>query len=246
MQPNDDRHTLMVADHGVNPAPMTADNNAVATLRRQRGHSSASSAWHDVLIWCGIPVLVVLLIRIVLIGCYVIPSGSMRDTIQPGDRVATSKLAPSIDGLHRGDIIVFDDPSNWLSQEDRGALGGDYLIKRLIGLPGDVVECDGAGEPIRINGVAVDERAYLRDGVEPSAFAFRVEVSAGHVFVMGDNRANSADSRYHQDDSEHGLVPIKNIVGVAVARYWPIARIGTLDSHHDTFADVPFGQHNGN
>lgn len=242
MQSNDDRHTLMVADHGVNPAPMAADNNTAATLRRQRRHSASVSAWRDVLIWCGIPVLVVLLIRIVLIGCYVIPSGSMRDTIQPGDRVATSKLAPNIDGLHRGDIIVFDDPSNWLSEEDRGALGGDYLIKRLIGLPGDVIECDGAGEPIRINGVAVDESAYLRDGVEPSAFAFRVTVSAGHVFVMGDNRANSADSRYHQDDSEHGLVPINNIVGVAVARYWPIARIGTLDSHHDTFADVPSGE----
>ena len=191
----------------------------------------------DMLVWCGVPVLVMLLLRIVLFGCYMIPSGSMLDTIELGDRVVTSKLTPRVFDLERGDIVVFHDPANWLSSES--SVGGDYLIKRLIGLPGDTVACGGAGEPVTVNGVAVDESAYLKPGVDPSAFPFSVTVTEGHVFVMGDNRANSADSRYHQDDGANGLVPIDDVVGVAVARYWPLSRISLLSGHHDVFAEVP-------
>lgn len=130
------------------------------------------------------PFVAVLLVRIFLIGFYVIPSGSMRDTIEIGDRVITSKLTPKYFDLKRGDIVVFHDPANWLNQETtRGK--GDYLIKRLIGLPGDVVECGGAGQPVKINGVAIDETSYIKSGVDPSSFSFRVEVTAGHIFVMG-------------------------------------------------------------
>ena len=193
----------------------------------------------DMLVWCGMPVLIMLLLRIVLFGCYMIPSGSMLDTIELGDRIVTSKLSPRFFDLQRGDIIVFHDPANWLSSEKQSAVGGDYLIKRLIGLPGDTVSCAGAGEPVTVNGVAVDESAYLKPGVDPSAFPFSVTVTEGHVFVMGDNRANSADSRYHQDDGANGLVPIDDVVGVAVARYWPLDRISLLSGHHDVFSDVP-------
>ncbi|WP_236023603.1 signal peptidase I [Bifidobacterium miconis] len=254
MQSNDeDRHTLMVSDHGVNPEPlpsraefeaMAGGANGEPNSARNggaQGDEDGQSGWRDFLIWCGVPVLVVLLVRILLIGCYVIPSGSMMNTIEPGDKVVTSKLTPRVFDLKRGDVVVFKDPANWLSAEYSGNLGGDYLIKRLIGLPGDVVECEGAGQPVKVNGVAVDETSYLRPGVEPSAFPFRVEVTAGHVFVLGDNRANSADSRYHQDDGDHGLVPVDDVVGVAVARYWPIDRIGLFADHRDVFADVPDG-----
>ena len=137
--------------------------------------------------------------------------------------------------------MVFKDPDHWLRQEDSSKLGGDYLIKRLIGLPGDTVACEGPGKPITINGVAIDESAYIRPDVDPSSFAFNVTVTEGHVFVMGDNRANSADSRYHQGDSSHGLVPISDVVGVGLAKYWPLNRIGGLDAHHEVFADVPEG-----
>lgn len=195
----------------------------------------------DILIWCGIPIAIVLLARIFLFGFYVIPSGSMMDTIEPGDRVVTSKLTPKIFDLQRGDVVVFKDPDHWLRQESNGKLGGNYLIKRLIGLPGDTVACEGPGKPVTINGVAIDESSYIRSGVDPSSFAFKVTVTSGHVFVMGDNRANSADSRYHQDDSSHGLVPISDVVGVGVAKYWPLNRIGGLDAHHDVFKDVPEG-----
>lgn len=245
MQSND-QHTLMVADHGIDPAPMPDPSRRNGAANDGNGRGAANAAgrsarrafWHDMLVWCGLPVIVVLLVRIFLVGCYVIPSGSMLSTIAPGDKVVTVNIAPWYSQLERGDIVVFKDPANWLPSEERNGLGGDYLIKRLIGLPGDVVECAGKGQPITVNGKAIDESAYLRAGVDPSAFPFRVEVTSGHAFVMGDNRANSADSRYHQDDGEHGLVPINDIVGVAFARYWPITRISALDAHHDVFAGV--------
>ena len=271
MQSDDDWHTVRVADHAIDPAPMpgagdapeaasvaagsvsagsasgasgASDASGTARSRRRRrgrhGRRRDASGARDLLIWCGVPVLIVLLLRVFLVGFYSIPSGSMRDTIEPGDRVVTSKLSPSVFPLKRGDVVVFKDPANWLSSE-QGTNGTEYLIKRLIGLPGDVVECDGAGQPIKVNGVAIDESSYLRPGVDPSAFPFRVEVTAGRIFVLGDNRASSADSRWHQDDGEHGLVPISDVVGVGMLRYWPLNRIGILDGHHEVFDQVPDG-----
>ncbi|MEE1296878.1 MAG: signal peptidase I [Bifidobacterium sp.] len=191
----------------------------------------------DFLLWCALPVVIVLVLRFFLFGMYVIPSKSMEDTIMPGDRVMTSKLSPNPVKLQRGDIIVFKDPANWLADEH--AQNGDFLIKRLIGLPGDVVQCDGSGAPVTINGVAIDETSYIKPGTEPSSFPFSVTVTAGHLFVMGDNRANSADSRYHSNDGDDGLVPISDVVGVAFLRYWPLNRVGWLSAHHNVFADVP-------
>lgn len=205
--------------------------------RRSASASSTSENAREWLLWCGIPVLIVLLLRVFLFGFYVIPSGSMLDTIEINDRVITTKLAPDLIKLQRGDIVVFKDPANWLQSES--SMGGDNLIKRLIGLPGDTVACAGAGQPVTINGVAIDESSYLKPGVQPSDFAFNITVTEGHIFVLGDNRANSADSRYHQDDGSNGLVPISDVLGVAIVRNWPLNRIGRLDSHHEVFANVP-------
>ena len=109
---------------------------------KEENNSGDSFGLRDTLVWCGIPIIIVLLIRIFLLGFYVIPSGSMMNTIEPGDRVITSKLTPKVFDLKRGDVVVFKDPDHWLRQEDSSKLGGDYLIKRLIGLPGDTVACD--------------------------------------------------------------------------------------------------------
>lgn len=203
-------------------------------------HSEQSNRFgiRDFLVWCGIPIVIVMLLRIFVFGMYVIPSKSMENTIMPGDRVITTKLVPHPFSLKRGDIIVFKDPAHWLANEQT-SFTSDYLIKRLIGLPGDTVQCDGNGAPVMVNGVAIDEQSYIRPGSEPSTFPFKVKVSEGHLFVMGDNRANSADSRYHQDDGDNGLVPITDVVGIAFARYWPWERIGWLNEHHEVFADVP-------
>lgn len=193
----------------------------------------------DILLWCVLPVLVVLGLRLFVFGMYAIPSGSMENTIMPGDRVITTRLSPRPIALRRGDIVVFKDPANWLANEGV-AHNSDRLIKRLIGLPGDTVECAGGGAPIVINGVPIDESAYLKPGVEPSRSAFSVTVPAGRLFVLGDNRANSADSRAHMNDGAQGLVPVGDVEGVAFMRYWPFNRVGWLSAHHDVFRDVPF------
>ena len=112
---------------------------------RRRVESEESFGLRDTLIWCGIPIVIVLLVRMFLFGFYVIPSGSMLNTIEPGDRVITSKLTPKVFKLQRGDVVVFKDPDHWLQQENSGRFGGDYLFKRLIGLPGDTVACEGPG-----------------------------------------------------------------------------------------------------
>ncbi|NEG55109.1 signal peptidase I [Bifidobacterium platyrrhinorum] len=245
-----DRHTFAVADHGIDPSDMPPAAGATGGAGGPGAHVAARSgakrdagmSWLDTFIWCGIPILIVVLIRIFLVGFYEIPTRSMESTIEPGDRVITFKQAERAFGLKRGDVVVFHDPADWLANEQSsGPLAGDYLIKRVIGLPGDTVECEGAGQPVKVNGVAIDESAYLKAGVQPSAFPFSVKVSAGHVFVMGDNRANSADSRYHQDDGDHGLVPVGNVVGVGLCRYWPLSRLGSLDAHHEVFDKVPAG-----
>lgn len=255
-----DNHIVAVAGHGLDPSPVPPEpeghvpsgshvsayrkatknynkNNRFAHARRNEGDRFSL---RDVLVWFGIPIFLVLLVRLFLLGAYTIPSGSMLDTIHIGDYVITTKLTPRVFPLQRGDIVVFEDPAHWLSGESavNGVVGKD-LIKRLIGLPGDTVECKGPGEPIVVNGVQVHESAYIRPGVDPSAFPFKVKVKPNHVFVMGDNRANSADSRYHRNDGDDGLVPISKIEGVAVFRSWPISRIGFLDDHQDAFDSVP-------
>jgi signal peptidase I len=181
--------------------------------------------------------LVLVLLRMFVLGVYVIPSSSMEDTIEIGDRLITNRLAGPFKTVKRGDVVVFSDPAHWLVGKE--SHGSDDLIKRIIGMPGDVVECKGGGAPVTVNGVALDESAYLKPGVEPSIFPFSVKVTAGNVFVMGDNRANSADSRYHTDDGNGGLVPIKNIIGVALFTFWPLTHVKTMNSHQDVFKSVP-------
>ncbi|MDD6461280.1 MAG: signal peptidase I [Bifidobacteriaceae bacterium] len=188
--------------------------------------------------WLVVPVLIVVVLRCFFFGMYVIPSGSMEDTLGIGDRVVTSRVAASKGDIKRGDIIVFKDPANWLSVSTVES-GSDFLIKRVIGVAGDRVACEGGGAPITVNGMAIDESSYLRPNAEPSEFAFSITVTDGNLFVLGDNRANSADSRYHTGDGNSGLVPVSDVVGVALAVYWPIADMKTLRNHEDVFAKVP-------
>ncbi|PJM74611.1 signal peptidase I [Bifidobacterium simiarum] len=191
----------------------------------------------DLLVWAGVPLLIVLFLRLFVIGVYEIPSGSMLNTLQIGDRVVASRLAPKFFELHRGDIVVFKDPANWLGRDD-GSGRTQYLIKRVIGLPGDTVKCTGPGAPVTVNGKAIDDSGFIREGVNPSDYPFEVTVSEGHLFVMGDNRANSADSRVHQDDGENGLVPVSDVQAVALAVYWPISHWSNLSRPDGVFDQV--------
>jgi signal peptidase I len=208
-------------------------------VRRRAPKSQLREIILQFLIPILIPVIVIVGIRIWVVGVNKIPSASMEDTLLINDRIFTSKLTPGIFPVQRGDVITFDDPGNWLSQEEKAG-GSDLLIKRVIGLPGDHVQCCNASGEIEINGQAIDEKAYLKSGVAPSTIPFDVTVPAGHLWVMGDNRANSADSRYHMGDgATNGFVPISDVQGVAEVVYWPISDWRSLHRPSNVFKDVP-------
>ncbi|WP_249435535.1 MULTISPECIES: signal peptidase I [unclassified Actinomyces] len=219
-----------------------------------RGEQERASR-HPVLSVIGLPVLalaVIILVRSLVLQTFVIPSGSMEDTLVDGDRVAVTMY--DADDLERGDVVVFRDPGGWLTVTEptglRGAVQdllvalrilpedpGHHLIKRVIGLPGDRVVADGSGT-VSVNGVVLDE-GYVKEGRSGSDVAFDVVVPEGFIWVMGDNRSNSADSRYHQDDAHGGFVPMSEVVGVAKAVVWPLDRLGTLSGGHEPFSAVP-------
>ncbi|PYF99915.1 signal peptidase I [Georgenia satyanarayanai] len=197
------------------------------------------------------------LIKTFLVQAFFIPSGSMEDTFAVGDRVLVSKLAPGPLDVSRGDVVVFVDPGGWLdaqpdtrNQVQRGVEevltfvgllpqnAGEHLIKRIIGLGGDTVECCDADGRLTVNGVGIDE-PYLKPGVAPSETEFSVTVPENHLWLMGDNRSNSQDSRAHQGDPGGGAVPMRNVVGTAILILWPFDSWTVLRNPGDTFAEVP-------
>lgn len=157
----------------------------------------------------------------IFLGFYTIPSESMEDTLLVGDKVIATQMWLHGNNVNRGDVIVFTDPGGWLD----GKEAGGHLCKRVIGLPGDTITVDDNGN-ILVNGKRISE-PYLRKGMRGSEMQFSVHVTPGNVFVLGDNRTDSADSRYHMDDDNNGLVPMMNIDGIIQLRYWPFNRIST-------------------
>jgi signal peptidase I len=206
----------------------------------------------------AVALVVSLVVKTFLLQAFFIPSQSMEQTLDIGDRVVVSKLSPGPFDLHRGDVVVFSDPGGWLGQTappQRGPVGSvvadaltfvgllpedsdDHLIKRVIGLPGDHVVCCDASGRLTVNDTPVDESDYLAKGVAPSETAFDVTVPAGELWVMGDNRAESADSRYNRDKPHGGFVPIDLVVGRAYAVVWPLPHWSWLGTPDD-FDSVP-------
>ncbi|QCB95343.1 signal peptidase I [Cellulomonas shaoxiangyii] len=224
----------------------------------RRGRSTAWSWVRETAIILVSALVLSLVVKTFLVQAFFIPSQSMHETLVENDRILVSKLTPGPRDLQRGDIVVFKDPGGWLQpvvQPERGPVGealndgltwigllpqdaGEHLVKRVIGLPGDRVACTGPGEPVTVNGVPIDE-PYLAAGSQPSEKAFDVVVPEGSVWVMGDNRQHSADSRYNQGRPGGGSVPVDNIVGVAFVTVWPVDRVTVLRNPSDTFAGVP-------
>lgn len=183
----------------------------------------------------ALAVVIAIVVRAVLAQAYWIPSASMEPQLHINDRVIVSRLAYHLHPVHRGDIVVFKSPpgvenppaqpSNPVARVFRGAgvaLGfaqdQTVLIKRVIGLPGDRVS--GSGGHVYIDGELLIE-PYLPKGLTTSSFG-PVTVPPGHVFVMGDNRGDSLDSRVF------GAVPEKTIVGRAIWKVWPPWRASFL------------------
>ena len=196
------------------------------------------------------------------IQAFYIPSGSMENTLVKDDRVIVSKLTPGPFDLKRGDVVVFEDPgvpSPWLGglSETHSTVGGpfhdalvfvgllpedseNHLIKRVIGLPGDHVQADGDTGKIKVNGVEITE-PYVKPGDFPSeGKKFDITVPAGRIWVMGDHRSDSSDSRWHDDGTgATGSVPMDKVVGRALFVVWPIDHVTWLGVPERTFSQVP-------
>ncbi len=225
--------------------------------RRKGRKSGAKYFVRDVVIIFLIAVVVSFLVKTYLFRSFYIPSESMRDTLQVDDRVIVNELVPSVFPVERGDVVVFKDPGRWLPAMTpivhnpievgidwalslvglSASDANDHLIKRVIGLPGDHVECCTASGQITINGTAITEPyVVLPPGQKNvSLDPFDVVVDPGSLWVMGDNRNKSKDSRYNRDGPGRGFVPMENVVGKATFVYWPLDRWTWLDNYPDVF-----------
>ncbi|GAA2334313.1 hypothetical protein GCM10010431_66850 [Streptomyces kunmingensis] len=196
-----------------------------------------------------IALVLALVIKTFLVQAFSIPSGSMENTLRISDRVLVDKLTPWFGSEpERGEVIVFHDPDKWLGGEPTAepnavqqvlsrvglmpSANEKDLIKRVIGVGGDTIECKGTG-PLKVNGKALHE-PYIYPGGTPCTDSgqpgsqFKVTVPEDTVWVMGDHRQDSADSRYHQNDKNHGFVPVNNVVGRAIVVAWPFNHWRTL------------------
>jgi signal peptidase I len=230
---------------GPQPDPPPEDRDAPgepasAPARKRRKHF-----WRELLVIVVVAAALTLVVKAFVAQVYKIPTGSMENTLQVGDRVLVNKLVYHFRGVARGDIVVFSGQDSWgpdappppnngfvrLWDEVLSDIGlqssQTYYIKRVIGLPGDKVACCTDGK-MTVNGVPLTETSYLYPGDAPS-FPFKtVTVPPGHLWVMGDHRGDSDDSRYHTADPGGGAIPENEVVGRAFLIIWPPSQLRDL------------------
>ena len=195
--------------------------------------------------------VIAFLVKTFLLRGFYIPSGSMEQTLQVNDRVFINVAGSYFSDPKRGDVIVFKDSQGWIPSTQKtssplkdalsfaGILpdtSSNFLVKRVIGTPGDVVESDGNGK-IKVNGVEITE-PYLYPGNPPSEVPFKVTVPAGKYFVMGDHRSNSADSRYHISDGT-AFISKDDVQGNVFVVAWPLNHFGLLQDQSSVFSSIP-------
>ena len=204
-----------------------------------------------------LPILIIsalvlsIIVKTFFIQFFYIPSGSMENTLQVNDRVGVNKLGALFSDIKRGEVVVFRDPANWLSPNNDNSSGirkvikdslvfvgvlpdpsKQYLIKRVIGVGGDKVRCCGKDGKVEVNGVSINE-PYIYEGDKPSDSEFEVEVPQGFIWVMGDHRGASADSRFHTDDPNKGMVALDKVTGRATFIIWPFSNLAILEKGED-------------
>ncbi|MFZ1653506.1 MAG: signal peptidase I [Candidatus Nanopelagicales bacterium] len=181
------------------------------------------------------------LVRTFLVQAFYVPSQSMENTLMPNDRILASKITTAISGVTRGEVVVFRDPGGWLP-DSKASVGpvskglefiglvpstsGNDLVKRVIGIAGDHVKCCNQQGQIVLNGVGLDE-PFIKPGGGTDQVPFDIVVPADSMFVMGDNRGASADSRFHLSVND-GAVPLDDVVGRVVLKVWPLDQFGTV------------------
>ena len=208
--------------------------------------------WQESILLMVTAVVMAIIVKAFFLQAFYIPSASMEPTMLVDDKILVQKVSLWAGEPERGDVVVFDDPGGWLGDAEAGEpsnifqeglelIGlfptGGHLIKRVVGVGGDTVQCCDQEGRLQVNGESVDER-YLMDPAANSDITFEVEVPDGYLWVQGDNRGDSADSRMHQGDPGGGFIPVDSVVGKAWLRVWPWKRIGFLRSP-DTFDSVP-------
>jgi len=204
--------------------------------------------WRELVVIIAAAAALTLLVKAFVVQVYRIPSPSMQNTLMVGDRVLVNKLVYHFRSVDRGDIIVFSGQDSWGPDAPPPSSnpvvrifddvlsgvglhsGQTYYIKRVIGLPGDHVACCDAQGRVTVNGVPLDETSYLAPGAQPSSSPFNVVVPAGRLWVMGDNRDDSADSRSHQMErfAGQGTIPENQVVGRAFLVIWPVSQFTDL------------------
>ena len=212
---------------------------------RKDRNKKRPSLGRELLTVVGTALVLSILVRTFLIQAFYVPSASMEDTLQENDRIIVSKISTRFTGIDRSNVIVFHDPGGWLGEGFPNpydtpvgrvlqAVGivpsnsGNDLVKRVIGVANDQVECCDAAGRVTVNGVAIAD-SYMKEGITSDQVTFSVLVPEGNVFVMGDNRGNSEDSRFHLDKN-NGMVPVEEIIGRVAMRIWPISRIGGIEN----------------
>lgn len=212
----------------------------------------------DLFVIAGTALVLSLLIKTFLVRSFFIPSGSMMETLQIDDRIIVNQLVPDLIPVGHGDVVVFKDPGGWLGPANTSELdpitaatdwvlsvfgvtapdSSQHLVKRVIGVGGDQVICCDADGKITVNGEPITE-TYLEKDLQPSTMDFNVTVPSGSFWVLGDNRGNSADSRFHADLPSKGFVAKDFVVGRAFLVTWPFSNFTWLDNHSDVFKNVP-------
>lgn len=223
------------------------------SAEKKRRHPAVSFLI-EVLIIVGLALVISFVVKTFLMRAFYIPSESMHPTLEVDDRIVVNLLAPGLMDIERGDVVVFEDTRNWwgpaqapetnVVQDALVFIGvmpdtsSHYVVKRVVGLGGDTVECCDESGRVLVNGEPIDE-PYVAEGNVPSATEFSVTVPADHVWLLGDNRGASADSRAHTDEPDAGAVPMEDVIGRNAAVIWPLGRITGGGSERDPFESVP-------
>lgn len=228
-------------------APETPD--APGRRKRPRTVRAPRPWWQELPILIIVALVMALGIKTFLVQAFFIPSGSMQNTLQVGDRVLVDKFTPWFGAQpERGEVVVFRDPGGWLGDQPPQETGGvrhainealafvgvmpsadeQDLIKRVIAVGGDTVECE-RGKPVTVNGTPLDE-PYIYPGATPcdDLPVGTVKVPEGRLWVMGDHRDASQDSRAHVRQKGGGFVPVDDVIGRAFVVAWPVPRWSTL------------------
>jgi signal peptidase I len=246
----DDQHDPGTLAPASTPTSAGDDESAADEGAQEDDETSAPAAreknfWRELLTIIVAAAVLTLLVKAFIVQVYRIPSASMENTLQIGDRVLVNKVVYHLRGIARGDIVVFSGQDSW--GPDAPPPSGDpavrvfddvlsdiglrssqtYYIKRVIGLPGDHVACCNKAGKVTVNGVPLSETSYVYAGESPS-FQFNAIVPKGDLWVMGDHRGDSDDSRYHTGDPGGGAIPVGQVVGRAFLIIWPPSQITDL------------------